>query len=70
MGENLAHLVTALPSLLSKRFCGSGATTFLFCHVPLRDYMIEGTCDLVSGRPSPYVTTLPSSMVESLVEGR
>lgn len=36
--------------------CGSEYISFLFCHMASREYMMEGTCYLLSG--SPYVNTV------------
>lgn len=39
----------------------------LFTHVIWRDYLIEGSCDVMDGRSSVYITTLPTTTLPSVV---
>ena len=41
---------------------------FSICHVALREDMFKGLCELMGGRPSQWVTTLPCLVAIGLVE--
>ena len=49
-------------------FCGNGGITILYCHMTLRDHMIEGMQDLKIESPSTKVATVLSLILICLVK--
>lgn len=56
-GSSLSHHTSKFGVF---RPCGSKDITFSTCHMKSCDYMIKGTCELVSESPSMQVTIVPS----------
>lgn len=50
------------------KFCGTGDTTFLLCHVTSRDHVRKESCDFVVGTFGSLVPTPPSLFVIDIVE--
>ena len=42
--------------------CGSGDILYSVCHVTLWDLVIKGSCDIMEGSSSLYLTTLPGEV--------
>ena len=49
------------------RPCSVGDITSLICHVTSQNHVIKGSCDLMCGDSSFYITFLPSLAVISLL---
>ena len=45
----------------------SGDVKYLTCHVTLKNYVIEGSVNFVSGSSSWYITTLPSLVATGII---
>lgn len=50
---------TTLPSLVVIAIVVIGNIIYLICHVTLQDHAIKGSSDIMEGRSSWYITTLP-----------
>ena len=48
-------------------FSASGDIRHLICHVISQSHVIEGSCNLKSGRSSLHVTTMPGSLAIGIV---
>ena len=67
MGGSPSRRVTTIPRLGGYWSSAKGDTNYLICHVMLQNHVNEGSCNLLSGSSSCYVTTLPSLVVIGIV---